>query len=307
MRRLHLKLLVIVGNRLDNHIYNKPELGVGSIDQCHCSYISVFSLSAIGFSTYSTSKTHYQVYFRLSPFHSNEYQIDYFASGEGAIRIDRRWIKCGPGSFSFIPPLVPHEILYEQSQDMDNYGVKFQFSADPRIKSPPASPFVIDVAEEKQGEALGLFKKIVGEYTMDLPISPENLNQLITLVYDLQEREGAGGKKNSLASRVKRIVRAGYAGPLRVSAIAAQVGGSPEHLSRNFRKTTGKTLAEYITVCRLRSALVMLQNTALPIKQIASECGFSSVNYFSNRFKKYYARTPGEMRRREPAAATAAP
>ena len=58
---------VIVGNRLDNHIYNKPELGVGSIDQCHCSYISVFSLSAIGFSTYSTSKTHYQVYFRLSP------------------------------------------------------------------------------------------------------------------------------------------------------------------------------------------------------------------------------------------------
>jgi AraC-like DNA-binding protein/mannose-6-phosphate isomerase-like protein (cupin superfamily) len=240
-------------------------------------------------------------------FHSNEYQIDYFASGEGAIRIDRCWIKCGPGSFSFIPPLVPHEILYEQSQDMDNYGVKFQFSADPRIKSPPGSPFVVDVAEEKQGEALGLLKKIVGEYTMDLPISSENLNQLIALVYDLQEREGAGGKKNSLASRVKRIVRAGYAGPLRVSAIAAQVGVSPEHLSRNFHKTTGKTLAEYITVCRLRSALVMLQNTALPIKQIAAECGFSSVNYFSNRFKKYYARTPGEMRRRELVEAAVAP
>ncbi|MDR2614508.1 MAG: helix-turn-helix transcriptional regulator, partial [Candidatus Accumulibacter sp.] len=58
------------------------------------------------------------------------------------------------------------------------------------------------------------------------------------------------------------------------------------------------TLAEYITVCRLRSALAMLQNTALPIKQIAIECGFRSVHYFSNRFRKYHACSPGEMRRR---------
>jgi AraC-like DNA-binding protein/mannose-6-phosphate isomerase-like protein (cupin superfamily) len=231
-------------------------------------------------------------------FHSNEHQIEYFVAGEGAVRMDQRWVEFGPGSFCFIPALVRHEILYTQSQDMDNYSIKFRFLGNSRIKSPPCSPFVVDVAGEKQAEVLGSLKKIVGEHTMDMPISLESLNQLITLVCELNEREGAGGEKNSLVSCVKSIVRTGYAGPLRVSAIASQVGVSPEHLSRNFHKITGETLAEYITVRRLRSALVMLQNTVLPIKQIAADCGFQSVHYFSNRFKKYYASTPGEMRQR---------
>jgi AraC-like DNA-binding protein/mannose-6-phosphate isomerase-like protein (cupin superfamily) len=229
-------------------------------------------------------------------FHSNEYQIEYFAAGEGAIRVGQRWMEFGPGSFCFIPPLLRHEILYAQPQD--NYSIKFRFIGDSRIRRPPDSPFMVEVAEEKQAEVLGMLKKIVGEYTMDLPISLESLNRLIALICELKEHEGAGEEEGSLASRVKHIVRTGYAGPLRVSAIAAQVGVSPEHLSRNFHKTTGETLAEYITVCRLRSALVMLQNTALPIKQIAAECGFTSVHYFSNRFKRYYAHTPGVMRRR---------
>jgi AraC-like DNA-binding protein/mannose-6-phosphate isomerase-like protein (cupin superfamily) len=230
-------------------------------------------------------------------FHSNEYQIEYFAAGTGGIRVGRRWMEFERGSFCFIPPAVPHEISYAQSQNVDNYSIKFQFTEDPRIKSPPSSPFVVDVAEEKQAEVLCLLKKIVGEYTMDLPILPENLNRLILLVHDLREREGADGDQ-SLASRVKRIVRAGYAGALSASAIAARLGVSPEHLSRKFRRAAGVTLAEYIAVCRLRSALAMLQNTSLPIKQIATECGFRSVHYFSNRFRKHYACSPGEMRRR---------
>ncbi|MDR0379721.1 MAG: AraC family transcriptional regulator [Candidatus Accumulibacter sp.] len=230
-------------------------------------------------------------------FHSNEYQIEYFVAGEGAIRVNQCWMEFGPGSFCFIPPLLRHEILYAQSQRMDNYSIKFRLAGDSRIRRAPDSPFVVDVAEEKQGRVLDMLKKIVGKYTMDLPISLESLNRLVALVCELKEHEGTGEADGSLASRVKHIVRMGYAGPLRVSAIAAQVGVSSEHLSRNFHKTTGETLAEYIAVCRLRSALVMLQNTALPIKQIAAECGFHSVHYFSSRFKKYYARTPGEMRR----------
>jgi AraC-like DNA-binding protein len=212
--------------------------------------------------------------------------------------VGRRWIEFERGSFCFIPPMVSHEISYTQSQNVDNYSIKFQFIEDSQIEGPPRSPFMVDVAEEKQGEVLGLLKKIVGEYTMDRPISPENLNRLILLVHDLKAHEGAEGN-GSLVSRVKRIVRAAYTEPLRASAIAAQVGVSPEHLSRKFHKATGETLAGYITVCRLRSALAMLQNTALPIKQIAIECGFRSVHYLSNRFRKYYACTPGEVRRRK--------
>jgi AraC-like DNA-binding protein/mannose-6-phosphate isomerase-like protein (cupin superfamily) len=230
--------------------------------------------------------------------HSDEYQIEYFAAGAGGVRLDKRWMEFGRGSFCFIPPKVSHGIFYQQAVDADNYSMKFQFIEDPRIKNPPDAPFMVDVAEEKQPEVLALLKKIVGEYTMDRPISPDSLNRLITLAHEIQEHGDAIGRRISLTNRVKRIVRATYTRPLRISGIARQVGVSPEHLSRSFRKDTGQTLADYIAVCRLRSALTMLQNTTLPIKQIASECGFTSVHYFSNRFKKYYASTPGEIRQR---------
>jgi mannose-6-phosphate isomerase-like protein (cupin superfamily) len=81
-------------------------------------------------------------------FHSNEYQIEYFVAGAGGIRLGQHWMEFGPGSFCFIPPMVRHEIVYAQSPDMDNYSVKFQFSEDPRVKNPPRSPFLADVAEE---------------------------------------------------------------------------------------------------------------------------------------------------------------
>lgn len=231
-------------------------------------------------------------------FHSNEYQIEYFVAGVGGIRLGQHWMEFGPGSFCFIPPMVRHEIVYAQAPDTDNYSVKFQFSEDPRARNPSRSPFMVDVAEEKQAEVLGILKKIVGEYTMDLPISPETLDRLIALIHEIEACEGEGGGEDSLIGRVKRIVRSDCAEPLRVSAIAVQVGVSPGHLSRKFRKATGRTLAEYITACRLGSALTMLQNTSLPIKQIAADCGFRSVHYFSNRFRKHYACAPGEMRRR---------
>ncbi|MDR2112259.1 MAG: AraC family transcriptional regulator, partial [Candidatus Accumulibacter sp.] len=231
-------------------------------------------------------------------FHSNEYQIEYFAAGAGGIRLEQHWMEFGPGSFCFIPPMVHHEIVHSQSPDTDNYSVKFQLPEDLRVKNPPYSPFMVNVVGEKQAEVLGTLKKIVGEYTMDLPISPESLNRLILLVHEIKEGEGGGGEENSLVNRAKRIVQAGYAGTLRVSAIAAQIGVSPEHLSRSFRQATGETLAEYINVCRLHSARAMLQSTALPIKQVAAACGFKSVHYFSNCFKKSFGSPPGELRRR---------
>jgi AraC-like DNA-binding protein len=43
--------------------------------------------------------------------------------------------------------------------------------------------------------------------------------------------------------------------------------------------------------------MVMLANTDMPLKQIASECGFKNVNYFNTIFKRHYTVTPSEMRR----------
>jgi AraC-like DNA-binding protein len=229
-------------------------------------------------------------------FHEEEYQIEYFAAGSGSIFINNRWVQYAPGFFCFIPPGITHEVLLAQAPDLDNYSIKFRYITDPRIGDPPREAFAVPVAEEKQPLILGLLKKIVGEYVMDIPASPNSLKKLLTLSYEFRDREGSG-ETEDLITRVKHIINTDYSHPLRIADIAEQAGVSPEHLSRQFRKHSGETLAAYINYMRLHSSLIMLQNTTMPLKQIAVECGFKNVNYFTTQFRKRYTLTPKEVRK----------
>ncbi|MDR3221861.1 MAG: AraC family transcriptional regulator [Candidatus Accumulibacter sp.] len=230
-------------------------------------------------------------------FHESEYQLEYFAEGVGSICCGNRWMEYSQGSFCFVPPRVPHEIVFSRSSSIDNYSIKFKFGKDSKL-SIPAEAFVTKVTDERQPVILGLLKKIVGEYTQDIPISPEKLDSLVSILHEIKnsmnEKDARG---NELISQIKQIVNAGISQGLRVSEIAGQVGLSHEYISRQFRKHTGQTLISYINSMRLQVCLAMLKNTNMPLKQVAAECGFKNLCYFYTMFKKHFSMTPREIRR----------
>jgi AraC-like DNA-binding protein len=43
----------------------------------------------------------------------------------------------------------------------------------------------------------------------------------------------------------------------------------------------------------------LLRKTSIPIKEIAYECGFTSVVYFNQRFKKLSGMSPGQYRKHQ--------
>ena len=230
-------------------------------------------------------------------FHFNEYQIDFFDSGGGSVFLGHRWEEYTPGSIIFVPPQIHHEIIFYQSTELDNYSVKFKFLSDKKINI-FKEPFIIQVSKEKKAVLLSLLKKIVGEFVMDLPISPRRLNNLINLISEIKSSAEPNTLDNTdLVYKVKKIVNQNFSKELLTSDIAYKVGLSPEYLSRQFKKLTGKTLIAYINTQRLNSSLIMLQNTKMPLKQIASECGFKNVYYFSTIFKKNFSLTPIEVRK----------
>jgi AraC-like DNA-binding protein len=55
-------------------------------------------------------------------------------------------------------------------------------------------------------------------------------------------------------------------------------------------------LKEYIQEVRLRHARLMLNTTRLPIQEIASNCGFLDVNYFTRVFRKVHGISPRAYR-----------
>lgn len=79
--------------------------------------------------------------------------------------------------------------------------------------------------------------------------------------------------------------------------IAREVGGSVSKIKAIFKQAYGDTIYNYHLRKRLEKAHLLLQNTSLPVNEIAEECGFSSFSHFSRSFKKEYGVTPSQIRK----------
>ena len=75
---------------------------------------------------------------------------------------------------------------------------------------------------------------------------------------------------------------------------------SPGYVSNLSKKYMGMSFSETKLHYQLEHAENLLRNTLLNIDEIASECGFSSSNYFIRRFKKVYGQTPHVYRYNAP-------
>lgn len=70
------------------------------------------------------------------------------------------------------------------------------------------------------------------------------------------------------------------------------------HLSRIWKRITGKTITETLIEARLEKAYCLLRNTNLSITQISGEIGYESPFYFCRQFKKSAGITPSQYRSR---------
>ena len=83
---------------------------------------------------------------------------------------------------------------------------------------------------------------------------------------------------------------------LSLESIAKQFHLSPNYLSTQYKKHTGKTIVQEITDLRIDCAKQRLANTILSMHDIAESVGFNSTEYFFRIFKKHTGMTPGEFR-----------
>lgn len=68
---------------------------------------------------------------------------------------------------------------------------------------------------------------------------------------------------------------------------------NPAYLSRLFHKLVGLTFSQYLNIVRCENAVALLQSdTNIPITQIATGCGFSTIRNFNRIFKQFTGYTP---------------
>ncbi len=75
-------------------------------------------------------------------------------------------------------------------------------------------------------------------------------------------------------------------------------GYTPEYLCKTFRKYLGQSPTEFINELRINHAARLLADSDLGISEIAFELKFQSLSRFYHLFKRQYACTPVEYRKR---------
>lgn len=79
--------------------------------------------------------------------------------------------------------------------------------------------------------------------------------------------------------------------------IAVSADIHPKYAMNVFKKSTGMSLGEYVTLLRLSYAQALLMKEDINILQIAMDSGFGSVSAFNKCFRKQSGMTPSEFKR----------
>jgi len=105
--------------------------------------------------------------------------------------------------------------------------------------------------------------------------------------------------KGSLATveRAVRLISEGALDGAPVEVLAASLGVGARHLSRLFDKHLGASPGQIAKTARVQRAKRLLDDTKLPMIEIALLAGFRSLRRFNAVFAEVYRRPPTEIRR----------
>lgn len=94
-----------------------------------------------------------------------------------------------------------------------------------------------------------------------------------------------------------RLIEAGYLNNHCVAELAAQLDVGERHLTRLFAQEFGTSPTSMARLCRARVAKSMLNNSAVPLAQVAYHAGYGSLSRFNHEMKKIFRMSPGQLRK----------
>jgi transcriptional regulator GlxA family with amidase domain len=85
---------------------------------------------------------------------------------------------------------------------------------------------------------------------------------------------------------------------LSVPALADRACMSPRNFARAFKHEVGMTPAAYVEALRVERARVLLETTQAQVDDVASRCGFGTVETMRRSFRRRLGVSPGHYRDR---------
>lgn len=103
--------------------------------------------------------------------------------------------------------------------------------------------------------------------------------------------------KSQKMTQLHNYMMQNFKNEIDIDSCADYLKMTPSSFCRFFKKQTNVTFSVYLNYLRINLAQKLIRNTQMPIKEIAYECGYTSIVYFNQKFKKLTGVSPGEFRK----------
>ena len=236
--------------------------------------------------------------------HPDYYQIYYILDGRGRFLLDGNYHSFVGGMFFLVHPGEVHGIdrLKPVSGSVELLEMKFGVFDAKLVETLSA----VNGPCYGTDELLQDFRRIFDEALRKDFYYEERLPHLfaawlyrVAYTFKNAMRPKDEGRENAPAARIKKYIDEHYRENVTLEKLAEVEPFSKNYLCHLFRKGTGMTINDYVNQVRISKAKELLNNSKMDVEEIGLECGFSSVHYFINVFKKIVGIPPGVYRRSE--------
>ena len=108
--------------------------------------------------------------------------------------------------------------------------------------------------------------------------------------------ENDTGGKNTVEKEMVSYIQQNFTGKILLKEFGEQFHLSEKYISRYFKEHFHITISQYVTYLRLEHAKQLLQDTDIPVTEVAMQSGYQNVSYFIRSFKKTYGMSPLKYR-----------
>ena len=162
-------------------------------------------------------------------------------------------------------------------------------------------PRVKDTAKELCEQLIEIYEAKKDESESKITTQVRTKIILLQFIFEMWKKgfviENDTSGRNTVEKEMVSYIQQNFTGKISLREFGEQFHLSEKYISRYFKEHFHITLSQYVTYLRLEHAKQLLQDTDIPVTDVAMQSGYQNVSYFIRSFQKAYAVSPLKYRK----------
>lgn len=243
----------------------------------------------------------------------HSYEIVFIKNGRGKIIVENKIHEYQNGALIFLGPCLPH-FSFSNNTFEDNFEIVIHFDrefVEKRIKRIPEFSTLISFIQKSEQVILynpefkekqtAIFESIVNLSPIEQLASIFNLLCKFSTSLDYQFLLAKPLKNlysnNKQSKIIFDFINENYSNHISTKDVAQHLNMTTNSFCKLFKKLTNKSFITYLNEYRIHRAVKLIEDKEHNISEIAFQCGFENLSYFSKVFSQVKNTSPNNYKK----------